>query len=298
MMSLQMAVEAPRNVNNADELEWDEEADLVVIGFGGAGVAAALEGIEQGAQVIAVDRFDGGGATAFSGGIIYAGDTEHQRQAGYPDSAEEMQRYLQLEGVPVRAATLRRFCAESAANLTWAGSHGVPFGSELYSGKATYPPEGKFLYWGLPILLNIALGGTRRSGNLRGLARKCGIGADALRATVDAYRQALTEGRTDPLGKLPANTVAMDAGPYYAIDVSTHNRFGATSAFTLGGLRVDEDSGSVLRADGSSIAGLHAAGRCAVGLCSNAYMSGLSLADTLFSGRRAARSALRGSPPG
>jgi 3-oxo-5alpha-steroid 4-dehydrogenase len=33
----------------------------------------------------------------------------------------------------------------------------------------------------------------------------------------------------------------------------------------------------VLRADGSSIEGLYAAGRSAYGLCSNGYISGLSI---------------------
>jgi 3-oxo-5alpha-steroid 4-dehydrogenase len=60
---------------------------------------------------------------------------------------------------------------------------------------------------------------------------------------------------------------------------------------TLGGLRVAEDTGQVLREDGSPIAALYAAGRTAVGLCSNTYVSGLSLADCVFSGRRAGKHA-------
>ncbi len=36
---------------------------------------------------------------------------------------------------------------------------------------------------------------------------------------------------------------------------------------------------------------LYAAGRTAVGICSNSYVSGLSLADCVFSGRRAGRHA-------
>jgi 3-oxo-5alpha-steroid 4-dehydrogenase len=36
---------------------------------------------------------------------------------------------------------------------------------------------------------------------------------------------------------------------------------------------------------------LYAAGRSAVGLCSRSYVSGLSLADCVFSGRRAGRHA-------
>ena len=60
---------------------------------------------------------------------------------------------------------------------------------------------------------------------------------------------------------------------------------------TLGGLKVDEESGLVLRDDGTTIAGLYAAGRTAIGICSNLYVSGLAVADCVFSGRRAGRHA-------
>ena len=57
---------------------------------------------------------------------------------------------------------------------------------------------------------------------------------------------------------------------------------------SLGGLVVDEKSGAVQRADGSAVPGLFAAGRNAVGICSHLYVSGLSAADCIYSGRRAA----------
>jgi len=46
-----------------------------------------------------------------------------------------------------------------------------------------------------------------------------------------------------------------------------------------------------LHESGQAIAGLYAAGRAALGLPSSRYVSGLSLADCVFSGRRAGRSA-------
>jgi 3-oxo-5alpha-steroid 4-dehydrogenase len=64
---------------------------------------------------------------------------------------------------------------------------------------------------------------------------------------------------------------------------------------TLGGLVVDEAGGNVLDDAGIPVAGLFAAGRTAVGLCATSYVSGLSLADCVFSGRRAGRSAAAGS---
>ena len=59
------------------------------------------------------------------------------------------------------------------------------------------------------------------------------------------------------------------------------------TAHTGGGLRVNEETGQVLDAEDESIDGLYAAGRTAVGICSNSYISVLSLADCIFSGRRA-----------
>lgn len=58
---------------------------------------------------------------------------------------------------------------------------------------------------------------------------------------------------------------------------------------SVGGLKVDEPNGQVLSVAGEPIAGLHAAARNAVGVCSNIYVSGLSFADCIFSGRRVAK---------
>ena len=50
-------VEVPLRVNDGTEFAWDDEADVVVVGFGGAGVVASLQALEDGASVIAIDRF-------------------------------------------------------------------------------------------------------------------------------------------------------------------------------------------------------------------------------------------------
>ena len=65
-----------------------------------------------------------------------------------------------------------------------------------------------------------------------------------------------------------------------SIDCSVRPRlFYPAPVLTLGGLVVSPASGQVLRADGSPVDGLYAAGRSAAGLCSRSYVSGLSLAD-------------------
>ena len=52
---------------------WDIQADVVVVGFGAAGACAALEATAVGRDVVVLDRFAGGGATALSGGVIWTG---------------------------------------------------------------------------------------------------------------------------------------------------------------------------------------------------------------------------------
>lgn len=81
---------------------------------------------------------------------------------------------------------------------------------------------------------------------------------------------------------------ALVTPPFYAIDISaTGNPLFPCPAITLGGLRVDETSGAVLNEQDHTIPGLYAAGRTAVGIASNGYVSGLSIADCLWSGKRA-----------
>ena len=57
---------------------------------------------------------------------------------------------------------------------------------------------------------------------------------------------------------------------------------------SMGGLRVKGNTGQVM-SDKGPIHGLFAVGRAAVGVASNSYVSGLSLADCVWSGRRCGR---------
>lgn len=521
---------------------WDDEADVVVVGFGGAGACAAIEAADHGASVLALDRFDGGGATAISGGIVYAGGgTAYQRQAGFDDTVEAMLDYLRLEtGGVVSEATLRRFCADSAGNLEWLESHGVPFEASMCPYKTSYPTNRHYLYYsgnelappyrdkakpaprghrvkgkgtsgtvlasrlgraardrgvrvwtqtavtglvtghdgritgvecrrippgpsrtlhrrlsrwnrklniyyrpagkrldqplrqierrqgrtyrvrarrgvilaaggfvfnkamladlapayrkgsaigtigddGSGIRLGQAAGGgtaqmhrvsawrfiipplalakgllvdrdgtricnetlygatigdklvTEHDGHayliadsrilaeakrqlkeqtlwfqrlqmtllftvahvkadgLAELAGQAGIHPDGLARTLGAFNAAAREGTEDALGKPPEYVQPIESGPYYAFDCSLRTQRGyPCPMLTLGGLTVDEESGLVTREDGSAVPGLYAAGRNAVGVCSESYVSGLSIADCVFSGRRAGRSA-------
>jgi 3-oxo-5alpha-steroid 4-dehydrogenase len=554
------AVEAAEVVDDVDVAAWDDVADLVVVGYGGAGVSAALEAVERGLEVLAVDRELGGGATAINGGVVYAGGgTAIQQEAGVADTPEQMYAYLAMEAQGVVAdRTLRRFCDGSVEDFEWLRGHGVTFNSRYYAKKTSYPHSSYYLYHsdsslapayaavakpaarghrvhlaatssaigygvglyaplkaaaeragvrlmakaearrlvldregrvvgvevlqippgtpeaieharleakgnrylgmlppaypgasalasigqgylkraarlaqthrkvrrlrarkgvclsaggfifnrpmvqhyapqfaaGMPLgtpaddgagirlgqtaggatarmghvsawrfinpplawsqgvlvdgwgerfvnegLYGAAIGhvmcterkgvgwlildrrlyreawaqvrtkdvlpfqkypamlamwfGRRKATSLDALAAACGFDPATFRNTVAAYNRA-SEGRApDPFGKDPHDVRGLGAGPYYALDMSITAKFAPLPTLTLGGLKVDEDTGQVVRADGSAIAGLYAAGRTAIGVCSHLYVSGLSVADCVFSGRRVGRDLAR-----
>ncbi|MFI2558963.1 FAD-binding protein [Nocardia farcinica] len=127
----------------------DLAADVVVIGFGAAGACAALEATAAGAQVLVLERFTGGGTSALSGGIIYAGGgTSVQRAAGVSDTPEQMLAYLTREvGDAVAPETLRWFVEESPAMIDWLQGHGVPFEPSLCPYKTSYPNDKYYLYY-------------------------------------------------------------------------------------------------------------------------------------------------------
>jgi 3-oxo-5alpha-steroid 4-dehydrogenase len=98
----------------------------------------------------------------------------------------------------------------------------------------------------------------------------------------------------DPMGKPDDLRRPLHKGPFALLDISFTARLTyPMPMLTLGGLLVDEDTGGVRNESGTTIPGLYAAGRAAVGICSNSYVSGLSLADCVYSGRRAGAHAVQ-----
>lgn len=143
-----LAIDAPLVLDNPDAHDWQDSADVVVVGLGGAGIAAALEALENGLSVTALDLYDGGGSSAANGGVYYAGGgTSIQQEAGVLDDAKAMEDYLRFEvGDVVSPETLTDFCEQSAGTFEWLRRHGAPFSATLYSKKTSYPPLDKFLY--------------------------------------------------------------------------------------------------------------------------------------------------------
>ncbi len=75
---------------------WDLEVDVVVVGSGGAGLAAAILARDHGAQVALLERSDKiGGTTAVSGGGVWVPLNDHMAEIGMTDSRDDALAYCQ-----------------------------------------------------------------------------------------------------------------------------------------------------------------------------------------------------------
>jgi 3-oxo-5alpha-steroid 4-dehydrogenase len=129
---------------------FSEEVDVLVVGLGAAGAAAALEASRTGAETLVLERAGGGGGTsAMSGGVLYlGGGTALQKECGFEDSAEEMFRYLMAScGESPDEEKMRLYCEGSVAHYDWVVGEGVPFKPIFYHGCSGEPPTDDGLVW-------------------------------------------------------------------------------------------------------------------------------------------------------
>ena len=79
-----------------DDGTWDLEADVVVLGSGGAAMTAAIAAHDFGAGDVVILEKSGmvGGTTAMSGGMLWIPGNHHQLEAGITESDEDIVAYL------------------------------------------------------------------------------------------------------------------------------------------------------------------------------------------------------------
>jgi 3-oxo-5alpha-steroid 4-dehydrogenase len=121
---------------------WDIEHEVVVVGHGVAGGAAAIEAARAGADVVVLERMTrGGGATALSTGITYfGGGTEIQTACGFRDSLEDMHAYVKLAaGAQADPERVRLYCEGSLEHFRWFRELGVEFNPTFLDDKVTHP---------------------------------------------------------------------------------------------------------------------------------------------------------------
>jgi flavocytochrome c len=109
---------------------WDKHVDVVVVGAGGAGLAAAIEAAEAGGSVLVLEVMDSvlKSNTATCGGVMMGAETSIQREAGVEDTIEAFETYLTAVGGGFDDPALRHLWATTAGEtLEWVIEMGVDF---------------------------------------------------------------------------------------------------------------------------------------------------------------------------
>lgn len=80
----------------SEEFRWDREAEVVVLGSGGAAMTAAIAAHDFGAKDVVILEKSGmvGGTTAMSGGMLWIPGNHHQLEAGIEEDDEDIVAYL------------------------------------------------------------------------------------------------------------------------------------------------------------------------------------------------------------
>lgn len=108
-------------------------ADLVIVGGGAAGFAAALTAVESGLDVILLEKLaQTGGSSAMSGGCLAFAGTDLQRSHGVEDTPELLFQDLREVGkFDNDEALVRLYADRQLATYTWLKEVGVEFSPTL-----------------------------------------------------------------------------------------------------------------------------------------------------------------------
>ena len=137
-------------VRSSDDVEFDSEVPVLIVGAGAAGLIAALTLSEAGIEPVMIER-DAvpSGSTALSAGLIPAAGTRFQRAQGIDDSAKLFADDIARKAHGEADAKLVRAVAEDAGRtVEWlADSYGMPFD---VIADFNYPGHSAHRMHGLP----------------------------------------------------------------------------------------------------------------------------------------------------
>lgn len=126
------------------------DVDVLVVGFGASGAAAAISAASSGASVLVLERASGpGGSSALSGGELYlGGGTAVQQACGFSDTADDMFDFLSTAlGPHADLEKVRLYCDGSVDHYEWLVSCGVVIQPTFFEGQAWMPATTDGLMW-------------------------------------------------------------------------------------------------------------------------------------------------------
>ncbi len=101
--------------------KWDETYDVVVIGSGFAGLAAAYEAKKAGASVVILEKMrTPGGNSIINGGVISAAGSPKEKEQGIEDSPELLFKDMLAAGLNLNHPELAKMVADNSwATVKW-----------------------------------------------------------------------------------------------------------------------------------------------------------------------------------
>ena len=105
----------------------DEKYDAIIVGLGGAGLAAGVELVEQGKHVLIVEKGkDWGGASKWAAEGIFAVESRQQHNAGDYTTRDEMFHHLMsYSHWRNNGRIVRKLINKSSETLDWLADHGM-----------------------------------------------------------------------------------------------------------------------------------------------------------------------------
>lgn len=143
------ALAAPQHLQRRDIRHWDADTDVLVMGSGIGGVAAAIEARRHNARVMLLEKYNVlGGSSAMSGGVCYmGGGTPLQKALGFEDSVQAMRDFMvAASGRYAPTDKIDLYCEGSLDLFQWLHDNGVRY-AERFSAEKELSHQAASLYY-------------------------------------------------------------------------------------------------------------------------------------------------------
>lgn len=188
----------------------ESDFDVVVIGAGAAGLAAALSAVEQGCTRVLISEATGvvGGSSRLAGGVVMGSGSQLQQKAGIDDDPSDLfKEYMSLNHWDVAAGPVKRLTARSGETIDWLAERGVTFFDRLIFGGDERKPRSHCVDGGGQSLVNALAAACRGAGVDIALGHR----VDQLLTDGDTVTGVIAEGET-----ITADAVVIATGGFGA----------------------------------------------------------------------------------
>ena len=128
--------------------KWDHEADLVIVGSGGGGLAGALIAADKGFSVILLEKMDGTGGTSQYAGAFYAYNSRVQKKEGIEWDVNEIAMGSLFEtGYTGNIHLFRNMIEKSGEVVDWIEDQGFEWENEIAGYPAVTSKGGHQRLW-------------------------------------------------------------------------------------------------------------------------------------------------------